>query len=87
MPLVGPACARSRLSPGLRLVITFGVLFALKWSLPAIGLSSAAQLLGLLVAATFLAWRFWWSCGTDRRGPILLIGSLWAAGLVKILLR
>lgn len=43
-------------------------------------------MLVLLVVATFFAWRFWWSCGTDRRGPILLIGSLCVAGLAKILL-
>ncbi len=86
LPQVGPTCERSRLSPQLRLAITFGVLFALKWSLPALGLSSTAQVLVLLTVATFFAWRFWWRCGTDRRGPVLLIGSLWIAGLAKILL-
>lgn len=87
-PLVsGPACERSSLSPQLRIGITFGVLFALKWALPALGLPSTAQVLVLLVVATFLAWRFWWRCGTDRRGPLILIGSLWVAGLAKILLR
>lgn len=87
IPPDGPACERSRLSPQLRFVITFGVLFALKWSLPVLGVPSTVQVLGLLAVATFFVWRFWWRCGTDRRGPILLIGSLWIAGLAEVLLR
>lgn len=83
----GPACERSSLSPQLRLGITFVVLFALKWALPAVGVPPTAQVLALLAVGTFFAWRFWWRCGTDRRGPLLLIGSLWVAGLAKILLR
>jgi hypothetical protein len=70
----------------VRIIITFGVLFALKWALPYSGLSSAIQVIALLLVATFFAWRFWWRCGTDRRGPMLLIGSLWIAGIAKILL-
>jgi hypothetical protein len=82
----GPACERSSLPPLARIIITFGVLFALKWALPYSGLSSAIQVIVLLLVATFFAWRFWWRCGTDRRGPMLLIGSLWIAGIAKILL-
>ena len=86
LPLVGPTCERSRLSPQVRLGITFGVLFVLKWALPAFGLSSTVQVLTLLVVATFFTWRFWWNCRPDRLGPIVLVGSLWLAGLMKILL-
>src|SRR6476661_9711443 len=38
LPASGPACERSSLSPQLRLALTFGVLFALKWTLPVVGL-------------------------------------------------
>jgi hypothetical protein len=55
--------------------------------MPVLGIPSTSQVLVLLVVATFFAWRFWWTCGTDRRGPLLLIGSLWIAGLVKIILQ
>ena len=82
-----PACERSLLPPWLRLAITFAVLFALKWGLAALAWPVAAQVLVLLAAATFLAWRFWWNCGTDRRGPVLMIATLWVAGLAKILLQ
>ncbi len=82
----GPACERSALPPGLRLAITFGVLFALRWSLPLFGVPPVYQVLALLVAATFFTWRFWWNCGADRRGPLFLIGSLWIAGAAKLLL-
>lgn len=82
----GATCQRSRLSPPLRLAITFAVLFALKWTLPFVMPSAALQVLVLLVAVTSFAWRFWWHCGSDRRGPIILISSAWAAGLAKILL-
>jgi hypothetical protein len=83
----GTACERSLLPPWLRIAITFGALFALKAGLPLLGLSVMVQVLALLVAATFFAWRFWWTCGTDRRGPLLLIGSLWVAGIAKILMQ
>jgi hypothetical protein len=82
----GPACRQSRFSPPVRLLITFGVLFALKWALPLLGLTPTIQVLILLLVATYFAWLFWWNCSTHRRGPLLLIGSLWIAGLVKILL-
>jgi hypothetical protein len=87
LPISGPACERSSLSPQLRLGVTFAVLFALKWALPVLGLSSTTQVLVLLAVATAFIWRFWWRCGTDRRGPLVLIASLWVAGLAKILLR
>jgi hypothetical protein len=84
--LVRPAesCERSRLSPGLRIAITFAVLFALKLGLPSTGLAPALQVLALLAVATFFAWRFWWNCSPDRRGVALLVVSLWTAGLLKI---
>jgi hypothetical protein len=82
----GPVCERSSLSPQLRLAITFGVLLALKWSLPFLGVPFTLQVLALLVVATFFAWRFWWRCTAGRTGPLLLIGSLWVAGIAKILL-
>jgi hypothetical protein len=82
----GPVCERSSLSPQLRLAITFVVLFGLKWTLPFLGVPFTLQVLTLLVVATFFAWRFWWRCTAGRTGPLLLIGSLWAAGIVKILL-
>lgn len=84
--VVGPTCEQSALSPVLRLVITLGVLFALKWSLPAFGLSPILQVIVLLAVATVFARLFWWRCNADRRGVMLLIGSLWVAGLVKILM-
>jgi hypothetical protein len=62
------------------------VLFAMKWSLPLVGVPPTAQVLTLLVTATLFVWRFWWRCSPDRRGAILLAGSLWAAGLIKIAL-
>jgi hypothetical protein len=82
----GPVCVQSSLSPQVRIAITFGVLFALKWLLPLAGVAPTVQVLVLVAAATFFAWRFWWRCGTDRRGPLLLIGTLWIAGLAKVLL-
>ena len=60
-------------------------MFALKYGLPLLGVGAAAQLIGVLVVATGLAWYFWWNCSPDRRGVATLIGLLWAAGLVKLL--
>jgi hypothetical protein len=82
----GPVCESSRLSPVARLAITFGVLLALKYSLPLLGVPFTLQVLAVLVVATFFAWRFWWRCTAGRTGPLLLIGSLWVAGIAKILL-
>jgi len=82
----GPACARSALPWWLRLAITFAVLLGLKWALPAAGLAPRLQVLALLAVATLFIWRFWWNCSPDRRGALLLGGSLWAAGLLKIAL-
>jgi hypothetical protein len=81
----GDACRRSRLPGWLRLAITFGVLFALKYAMPLLGVAPALQVLVLLVVATGLAWRFWWNCSPDRRGVTILVGVLWVAGLVKLL--
>jgi hypothetical protein len=81
----GNACRRSRLPGWLRLAITFGVLFTLKYAIPLLGVGAALQVLVLLVVATGLAWQFWWNCSPDRRGVAILIGVLWAAGLVKLL--
>lgn len=85
--VAGPTCERSSLPPAVRLAITFAALFALRWALPRLGVAPTLQVLALLAAGTFLAWRFWWNCGTDRRGPLLLVGSLWIAGLAKLILR
>ena len=79
------ACTRSSIPPWLRFAIAFGVLFALKYALPLLGLSLVVQVLVLLVVATFLAWRFWWNCSPDRRGVALLVVVLWVAGAAKIL--
>jgi hypothetical protein len=84
----GPACERSSLPPWLRFAITFGVLFALKlWLLPSLGLPPVAQVLTLLVVATFFVWRFWWRCSPARRGAVILTATLWIAGVAKILMR
>ena len=80
----GPACRRSRLPGWLRLVITRGVLFALKYTLPVVGVAPAAQILILLAVATGFAWLFWWNCSPDRRGVAILVCTLWLAGLVKL---
>ena len=80
----GDACRRSRLPGWLRLAIAFGVLFALKYAMPLLGVAAALQVLVLLVVATGLAWQFWWNCSPDRRGVTILVGVLWVAGLVKI---
>ncbi|MGZ5180541.1 MAG: hypothetical protein ACXWC2_08695 [Ramlibacter sp.] len=82
----GPVCAQSALPWWARLAITFAVLFGLKWALPAAGLAPRLQVLSLLLVATLFIWRFWWNCSPDRRGALLLGGSLWAAGLAKIAL-
>ena len=81
----GAACQRSRLPGWLRLAITFGVLFALKYALPMTGASPRAQVVVLLIVATGFAWQFWWNCSPDRRGVALLVGALWAAGMIKLL--
>ena len=80
----GPACRRSRLPGWLRLAITFGVLFALKYGLPLVGIAPMLQVLILLVVATGFAWQFWWNCSPDRRGVTVLIGILWIAGAIKM---
>ena len=80
----GPACRRSRLPGWLRLAITFGVLFALKYGLPLVGIAPMLQVLILLVVATGFAWQFWWNCSPDRRGVTVLIGMLWIAGAIKM---
>ena len=82
----GAACRRSRLPGWLRLSIVFAVLFALKYLLPLLGIPAAIQVLILLLVATWFAWLFWWNCVPDRRGVAVLLVSLWAAGLAKILL-
>ena len=81
----GDACRRSRLPGWLRLAIAFGVLFALKYAMPLLGVAPALQVLVLLVVATGLAWQFWWNCSPDRRGVTILVGVLWVAGVVKLL--
>lgn len=83
----GPTCAQSSLSPGVRLGIAFGVLFALKWLLPVLGVPPIAQVSSLLVAATIFVWRFWWHCSPNRGGALLMVGLLWVAGLLKIALQ
>jgi hypothetical protein len=80
----GDACRRSRLPGWLRLVITFAVGLGLKYTLPLLGITPALQVLILLVVLTFFAWLYWWNCSPDRRGVLILVGLLWAAGLVKI---
>ncbi|HEU4885093.1 MAG TPA: hypothetical protein VFT45_22725 [Longimicrobium sp.] len=79
-----PACRRSSLSPQVRFAIFFGVLFALKLTLPYTPLSAALQVLVLAATATVLVWRFWWACGESKRGGILLLAILWIAALAKI---
>ncbi len=81
----GATCRRSRLPGWLRLAITFSVLFALKYTLPFLGISAALQVVILVVVATGFAWEFWWNCSPDRRGVALLIGLLWMAGVIKLL--
>ncbi len=80
----GPACRRSRLPGWLRLAITFGVLFTLKYTLPLLGVGAAMQILVLVVVVTVFAWQFWWNCIPDRRGIAVLIGTLWIASLFKL---
>ncbi|HEV3048951.1 MAG TPA: hypothetical protein VGX50_01500 [Longimicrobium sp.] len=79
-----PACRRSTLSPAVRFAIFFGVLFALKLTLPYTGLPAAAQVFALVGTATVLVWRFWWACGESRRGGILLFAILWIAAILKV---
>ena len=81
----GAACRRSRLPGWLRLVIMFAVLFALKYALPLAGVPPKLQIGILLVAATGFAWLSWWNCSPDRRGVAVLLVTLWAAGLLKLL--
>jgi hypothetical protein len=80
----GPACRRSRLPGWLRLAITFGVLLALKYGLPIVGVAPALLVVILVVVATVFAWQFWWNCSPDRRGVALLVGTLWIAGAIKL---
>ncbi len=80
----GPACRRSRLPGWLRLAITFGVLLALKYALPFVGITPGLQVIILLVVATIFAWQFWWNCSPDRRGVALLVATLWIAGAIKL---
>jgi len=81
----GATCRRSRLPGWLRLVIAFGVLLALKYALPFAGVAPRLQVLILLVVATVFAWQFWWNCSPDRRGVAVLVGTLWLAGLIKVM--
>jgi hypothetical protein len=60
-------------------------LFALKYVLPIVGVSPVLSVLILLVAATGFAWAFWWNCSPDRRGVAILVGTLWIAGIIKII--
>lgn len=80
----GAACRRSRLPGWLRLAITFAVLFALKYTLPLIGVAPVLVLLVLLVVATGFAWQFWWNCSPDRRGVAVLVAVIWLAGVIKL---
>lgn len=80
----GPACRRSRLPGWLRLAITFGVLFALKYGLPVVGVAPVLQVVILVVVATVFAWQFWWNCSPDRRGVAMLVAMLWIAGAIKL---
>ena len=82
--LPGPSCRRPRLPGWLRLAITFGVLFALKYGLPVVGVAPMLQVIILLVVATGFAWQFWWNCSPDRRGVAVLVGMLWIAGAIKL---
>jgi hypothetical protein len=71
--------------PGsLRLAITFGVLFALKYAMPIVGAAPVLQVLVLVVVATGFAWQFWRNCSPDRRGVLILVGLLWIAGAIKL---
>jgi hypothetical protein len=81
----GAGCRRARLPGWLRLAITFSVLFALKYTLPFLGIAPAGQIFLLLLVATALAWQFWWHCSPDRRGVLALISVLWIAGVIKLL--
>ena len=83
----GSSCRRSRLPGWLRLAITFGVLFALKYGLPVVGVAPMFQVIILLVVATGFAWQFWWNCSPDRRGVAVWVGTLWIAGAIKLLMR
>lgn len=80
----GAACRRFRLPGWLRLAITFAVLFALKYTLPLIGVAPVLVLLVLLVVATGFAWQFWWNCSPDRRGVAVLVAVIWLAGVIKL---
>jgi hypothetical protein len=82
--LPGASCRRSRLPGWLRLAITFGVLFALKYALPLVGVVPVLQVFVLLVVATGFAWQFWWNCSPDRRGVAVLVALLWLAGAIKV---
>lgn len=84
-PQPGAACHRSRLPGWLRLAITLGVLFALKFALPFAGAPPGVTVVLLLVIATAFAWRFWWNCSPDRRGVAVCVAVLWMAGLIKLL--
>ena len=81
----GATCRRSRLPAWLRLVITFAVLFALKYSLPLLPIPAAVQIGILLATVTVFAWFFWWNCTPDRRGVAVLLVTVWAAGIIKML--
>jgi len=83
----GPTCAQSSLSPGVRLGLTFGVLFGLKWALPVLHVPPTAQVLILLVTATAFIWRFWWHCSPNHQGALLMAALLWAAGALKLVLQ
>jgi hypothetical protein len=63
------------------------VLFALKWTLPLLPISPSAQVVLLLLVATFFIWRFWWNCSPNRMGALLVAGILWVAGAVKLALQ
>jgi hypothetical protein len=84
VPIDAPAC-RAPLHPLVRFIILFGVLYPLRQGLRWTSLPALPQLALVAAVGSGLVLWLWGPCAS-RRGPYLVIASLWGAVLLRALL-